>query len=409
MELSRFLQQDIEEFLERKTKAKRESLSKSREEEMELFSIERDYAKETEEALEDDNLAKAKRIFDDLRTLYNKLDQDSEERERIFSILEEVYAKIKDYLSRQNIEQSLADEIKDIEEHGLGKAEQTPKAADIKDDDLKGPSVPKQDNTIEDEIKKERLQFEKAALDDQIARERMHKEMGELVKKIIKRIENKDLRGAVREYHSLKETFAKYPADDKFRKVEWYNRVVEIFNQIKALKDSMMQEHEKKRKILVDKRAEKEKELIAEQRRKISRIKHIIKNIISSIDSKELEKAESSLIDVRREIALLDRSQEVEKHHFSSIISKLNNRIQFIKNSKRKEQDKKDVADTEQKKKSLDEKSQAEMFYRKGLDLQHKGHEKEAEGYFVKVLKIMPEHLAAKIRIEQINRKRGTA
>ncbi len=409
MEFNKFIQEDIIEFLDKKSEFKRENLSKIREEEMELFNIEKDYAKETQKALENDNITKAKRIFNELRNYYNNLKDNSEEKERVYSILEEVYAKIKKYFSTQNNGLSLVNElgeltrttqnpqptqeqINDSEKKQSGENEKK-----TKNEKQEGTEETKNkdEKIIEEEIKKKKSLFEEQAIKDQEKIETLEQRMNYYVNEIIKSIHNSDLKKAIMNYKRLRKTFSDYPADDKFRKIEWYNRIIYFYNMINSLKEKLLEEHKNKKT--------KNNSLLTSDLQKsiINNLKETIKAIINSLDEKNIIRAESLMIDARRDLASIDKKHSEAKEKFDLIISKLNHRIQFLKKHPYK---KNNEGTTE--KLTPEKRAEAEQLYQEGLKLQNNNKLEEAGNYYSRVLKINPHHLAAKIRLERIIKRR---
>ena len=98
---------------------------------------------------------------------------------------------------------------------------------------------------------------------------------------------------------------------------------------------------------------------------------------------------------------MISETKKEEKQKFDMILSKLNNRIQFIKQTNNK------IINKEEEKIIItpEEREEAENNYKKGLEYQHKGRIEEAKKYYLKVLQINPHHLAAKIRLEQLKKK----
>ena len=116
MDLGDFLEQDMIMFLDAQVeemRAKKEVAKPMIYDDADFYSIQRDYGKEVRAALDDDNLAKAKHIFDDLKDLYNKIPTKNANKRKAYLILEELYTIIKNYLEKRNKEHSLAEEIFD--------------------------------------------------------------------------------------------------------------------------------------------------------------------------------------------------------------------------------------------------------------------------------------------------------
>ncbi len=96
MEFEQYLERDILAFLDSKMQHKNSS-NIDREEEYGLY-LTRDYLKELNYALDNDELTKAKKIFDELKKIYSNQPTKSEERKKIYLLLERMYDKIQDYV-----------------------------------------------------------------------------------------------------------------------------------------------------------------------------------------------------------------------------------------------------------------------------------------------------------------------
>jgi len=96
MEFEQYLEKDILNFLDSKI-YKKENTSVDREEEYGLY-LTKDYLKELNYALDNDELTRAKKLFDELKTNYSRLPKSSVERKKIYSLLEKMYEKIQNYV-----------------------------------------------------------------------------------------------------------------------------------------------------------------------------------------------------------------------------------------------------------------------------------------------------------------------
>ncbi|MFH1506342.1 MAG: hypothetical protein ABIE94_05145 [archaeon] len=119
MELIKFLEQDMMSFLDLEVQMRKSHISRIREEEFQIFDLNRDYSKEVTEALEVDNVNKAQKTLREVKQLYNKIAENTEAKKKAYSILEELYNKTKEYIQAQEGASNLADEIKDLEKVGL--------------------------------------------------------------------------------------------------------------------------------------------------------------------------------------------------------------------------------------------------------------------------------------------------
>jgi len=96
MELEQYLEKDIITFLEGKID-KKENVVIDREEEFGIY-LTRDYLKELSYALDNDELTKAKRLFDELKKAFARLPKSSIERKKTYALLEKMYDKIQNYV-----------------------------------------------------------------------------------------------------------------------------------------------------------------------------------------------------------------------------------------------------------------------------------------------------------------------
>ncbi len=95
MDFEQFLEQDIITFLEGKVE-KKEKTNIAREEDYGLY-LTKDYVKELEQALANDNMSRAKALFDELKDIYNHYNQPVGKK-KIYLILDEMYAHITHYV-----------------------------------------------------------------------------------------------------------------------------------------------------------------------------------------------------------------------------------------------------------------------------------------------------------------------
>lgn len=96
MDFEQYLEKDILKFLDSKIQ-KKDTSKIDREEEFGLYMA-RDYLKELNYALDNDELTKAKKLFDELKRTYSKLPKTSYERKKIYAVMEKMYAKIQNYV-----------------------------------------------------------------------------------------------------------------------------------------------------------------------------------------------------------------------------------------------------------------------------------------------------------------------
>jgi len=96
MDFEQYLEKDILTFLDSKIEHK-DNTAMDREEEYGLY-LTKDYLKELNYALDNDELTKAKKLFDELKSAYSRLPKTSSERKKIYTLLEKMYGKIQNYV-----------------------------------------------------------------------------------------------------------------------------------------------------------------------------------------------------------------------------------------------------------------------------------------------------------------------
>jgi len=96
MDFEQYLEKDIITFLDGKID-KKENVLIDREEEYGIYMA-RDYLKELSYALDNEELTKAKRLFDDLKAKFSLLPKSSLERKKVYALLEKMYDKIQNYV-----------------------------------------------------------------------------------------------------------------------------------------------------------------------------------------------------------------------------------------------------------------------------------------------------------------------
>lgn len=99
MDFEQYLEKDIITFLDGKI-FKKENVLIDREEEYGIYMA-RDYLKELSYALDNEELTKAKRLFDDLKAKFSMLPKNSLERKKVYALLEKMYDKIQNYVKIQ--------------------------------------------------------------------------------------------------------------------------------------------------------------------------------------------------------------------------------------------------------------------------------------------------------------------
>lgn len=314
MDLSSFLQKDITAFLDRtEEEMHKESPSAVRSEEFSVFNEDRDYAKETDHAIADNNLAKAKEVFDELRRAFNHHSTNDEEREKIYTILQEVYGKIIAYLEQQPF--ALQGELaqfagKSLNEHLQATSE-------------------------------EAAGFEEEARAEEAKRRALEEDLRTKQGELTQALENKDLEQAMKAYHEFKDAFGAYPSEDKFRKIEWYNNVLSAFEQTRRLKEQLQMEREEeqrarkqaRKKLAANRQAAAQaatplQEESPERKKALQGIKTLIKALIDELEEGDSAKAHKLLMDARQAVSSLE-DEAKEKTPLEGILSAITDRLAF--------------------------------------------------------------------------------
>jgi len=289
MDFDKFIEKDILEFLDKQAMSIAEKAAGLREEEFDLYEINKDYSKEIDSALREGDLRKAQKIFDDVKNHYLKAPPDSLSKKRLYTIMEEMYEKIKDFESREEGKKSLFETIKDYEEKGV----------------FKMPGVL---GVGEDENATFRFTMSASSAKE--------KELEDTINQ--KPTTKENLQQAVKQYRELKEFIKKIPSSYKKEKSEAYDSALSQYYTIKKLKESLSAEQEKKVTDIAAEKKDLEEEKQVEQ--KLAEIRTLKEDIIKSHDKvAELIKQgdiSNSISEYKRLKALLEQfphEMEAEK------------------------------------------------------------------------------------------------
>ncbi len=215
MDFDKFVERDILEFLDKQAMLVAEKAAGIREEEFDLYEITKDYAKEISEALKNEDLKKAKQIFEDVKTRYQKAPDASLSKKRLYSIMEEIYERIKDYEGKEEGKKSLFETIKDYEEKGLFAS---PTVVSGKE--------PETVNLVFSAIAGKEKELERVS-----------------TKKPFK---SEDLQIAVKIYRELKELIQRIPESASREKERIYDAALSWYYIIKKLKEKLIAEEQAK-------------------------------------------------------------------------------------------------------------------------------------------------------------------
>jgi len=216
MDFDKFIERDIMEFLDNQAMLVAEKAAGIREEEFDLYEINKDYAKEISDALKNEDLKKAKQIFEDVKTQYQKAANNSLSKKRLYTIMEEIYERIKDYEEKDEGKKSLFETIKDYEEKGLFAAPPDTATA-ASNEPGAGTGTLIFSIIAEKEKELERISTKKP-------------------------FKYEDLEAAVNAYRRLKELIQKIPESEPQKKEKIYDAALSWYYIIKKLKEKLIAE-----------------------------------------------------------------------------------------------------------------------------------------------------------------------
>lgn len=235
MDFDKFIEKDIIEFLDNQAMLVAEKAAGLREEEFDLYEITKDYSKEITEALRNEDLKKAREIFEDVKNRYQKAPDNSLSKKRLYTIMEEIYERIKDYEGKEEGKKSLFETIKEYEEKGLFA---TP-AIDAEGKEVSGI------NLVLSAIAEKEKELERVT-----------------VKKPFK---NEDLQKAVNIYRELKELAQRIPDSSPQEKEKIYDATLSWYYIIKKLKEKLASEEQAQAAIIAKKDIKPEQKKSVEQ------------------------------------------------------------------------------------------------------------------------------------------------
>jgi|GEM_PF-7114963 hypothetical protein len=445
MELDKFLEQDIMKFLDIEVQMRKSHISRLREDEFQIFDLNRDYSKEVAQALEMDNVAKAQRTLKEVKDIYNKLAENTEAKKKAYSILEELYKKTKEYVDAQKGSADLAEEISTLESSGFFEgampekimaqaktpilrpkslAEQPVININIYGDIDKGKEKPffSEEKKLEGEsdylrrkVKEEianlgqLLHPEKTAppaeQEQKTQKEREEEEktikyrrqMNNSLELLYGALKNKDLTRAKNEYLNMKKLLDAFPFKNEEEKEEVLTDFISLRDQIKELESYLEEKAQKKKEEM---RTEAERGI---EQRKEQEISTIINQAEKLAKQKDFHKANFFYLNAKHK---LEKIQEEETRMLlSDRLEKLKQKIMIEKISEKVEEQvvplKKEISLLEKTRKKKELPEQSSEIYKNGLRELYAGKKEEAAKLFRKVLEINPNYVAAKIRLKE--------
>jgi len=378
MNIESFLEKDIIEFLEKKDlerKEKREIVA----EEIEEFSLKKDYYKLFKTALEKRDLYTAKKLFEEVQQNFANAETDVE-KETYTGLMENMFTEMKGFDAKEETEKEFVKEItsmgtiKEIESKEIKKDEFEEKKIKIKNElavaseeiseflqkgDLAAAmneykSMKGRFNEFPDEAKVEKeelfndlissyYQIKKLEKIKKEEKEETKKEKDEKKKQLLSRtkedvllvtkkieifLKQGKLTKAMEEYENLKEIFDNFPKKFEEEKKALYKHTIKVYKAIKKRTEEIKRKKTKK---------SMKKEITPEEREKnkslnfIINLKKEVKDTIMLIKERKLEEAEVKLLEVKRMMNWFPEDKQSEKEQFEHLIDEITHRINFLK------------------------------------------------------------------------------
>jgi hypothetical protein len=306
MDFDKFIEKDILEFLDQQAMLIAEKAAGLREEEFDLYEITKDYSKEISEALKEGDLRKAQKIFEDVKSRYLKAPEISLSKKRLYTIMEEIYERIKDYESKED-GKSLFETIKDYEEKGFFTRPELFEGKEIAGVNLILSSIAGKEKELERITNKKPFQRE-------------------------------DLQRAVNNYRVLKELIKRLPESSRREKEKVYDAALSWYYTIKKLKEALDAEDENKKKEAIAKETNIQdernvEEVFAEVRKLKSQIVESHNKIANYIKNKDLNNSIEEYRQLRSLIDAFPQEMEEEKTALLADALSLHESIKKLKES----------------------------------------------------------------------------
>ncbi|MBN2422472.1 hypothetical protein JXB41_04555 [Candidatus Woesearchaeota archaeon] len=363
MELEQFIENSIIRFLDTKIENRPERGKKIREEETGLFDFQKDYVKELNNALEKYNLAKARELFRELKERYKSLPKTDINREKIYSILAEMSTAVKEYVSRK-------DTI--VNPMMLGK-------------DFELPEKKGEKKEIKKQVKKPEIKLQNSK--NYVIREQGSREL-----------QPKDEEIGNQVFRKQEKPKIKNPVDDVLKKLsEQENRLREKALGTKKEK-SMIIEEDMKKPLPQNYAGRQKKELMNERLKRNLLSESLKEEEEARSREKKREEIEKGFGEIKRYI--LKGYYKLAEEHYKRLKEKA---LKF--NAAYTHRLLKLYSSLQKAKYSLNEKGDLETeidkMYRKGIYHFFNTEYDTAIEIFTKILKIRPNHMAAKIRLNE--------
>ncbi|MBU1202005.1 MAG: hypothetical protein KJ583_06035 [Nanoarchaeota archaeon] len=233
MDINKFLQKEIIEFLERKKEGREDIIAEVEEERLEggSYLTKKDYVKLLQDALAKKDVGTAKNLFNEAQgRLTNAASED--ERQHFTMVIDKLYAKIKEF----SIEE---EEIKKRIEKERAKQEDLKRELEKEKELLEK----KKDATQKKPVEKDKEQKKKLSPIEEL-KANIKKDMAESALNISSHLQKGNLKPAMEEYNLMKEKFKAFPKDNKEEKEELFNDLISNYYQIKKVENKIKKEEE---------------------------------------------------------------------------------------------------------------------------------------------------------------------
>ncbi len=303
MDLDRFIEKDIIEFLEKKASNKQSKIAELEELETEKsFTPKKNFGNLLEQALAANQVNDARRVFDEAqKELENAL--TDKDREGYNSLVEELYTKIQQFSKQEKNKPILNQQNKEFESNKNQTNSQNTKS-----------SKKETSNESKKETKEQNLSLEAK---DKI---KVRSQIKQTAIRISDYLRKHNLKAAMNEYKLMKKYFALYPKTDHKGKDAMFNDLVASYYQIKKLEEETKNE-------VTEKDIAQKKEL----EEKLEDIKHktlyISKKIKVFLGAEDYTKAAENYEQLKELFILMPKNAKKERKLLYNHVLKVYNGI----------------------------------------------------------------------------------
>ncbi|GEM_PF-2792812 len=440
MEFEQYLERDILTFLDSKI-YKKENTSIDREEEYGLY-LTKDYLKELNYALDNDELTRAKKLFDELKLNYSRLPKNSVERKKIYSLLERMYEKIQNYVKIKEgkieiIKQGDMEIFKDNTEKFSTIADRMDKSSNISSkDQIKTTSIKRMSLPIRIHGDDEEKDLDKKAHQDSNnittesnmsqSQKNIHTKYEKSVKekhseKNIRKIEENiaETLDTIPDINELKHDKKEINQDKKYEhdRDDWKDEIIHkttthleklkvhvIDKLLEELRKKLDEKHHEQNKKIDSLRKEIVAQVVEELDKRLKKEKHEVYNKIENLRNEILDKVYQKAPHIVSDIDNNDIIK-VEKHYSNNTdtINEINTytttKVDSFENTKyEKDTEKKQTKSVSASKYSNEE---LRVVYEQAIYYMFENKYNDAAKLFKKIIVVQPTNKAAHIRLQE--------